>query len=65
VTMERQGWVQDIGVYWYYALWISGFDLDKALLNFDKPADMIAEAVVSKRFAEYVAPPKKDAKPRI
>ena len=63
--MERQTWVQDIGVYWYYALWISNFDLDRAMLNFDKPADKIAEAVVSKRFAEYVAPPKKDAKSRI
>lgn len=63
--MERQQWTQDIGVYWYYCLWISSFDLDKAMRNFDNPADMIAQAVVSKRFAEYVAPPKKDAKPRI
>jgi len=63
--MERQQWTTDIGVYWYYCLWISGFDLYKALRNFDNPADMIAEAVVSKRFAEYIAPPKRDAKPRI
>lgn len=62
MTYERQEWVRQIGVYWYYALWISGFDVVRALANFDQPAHLIAEAVVSKRFAEYVPPPKKEAR---
>jgi hypothetical protein len=48
--------VRKVGAYWYYSLILANFDPTQALVVFDNPAHVIAEAWVSKMAYEFVEP---------
>ena len=53
-NQNKKAWIQDIGVYWYYSLALAEFDPCRALVIFDNPAHVIAEAWVTKMAHEYI-----------
>ncbi len=55
---SKNAWIERIGLYWYYSLTLADFDPNRALEIYDNPAHIIAEAVVTRRCAEYVKPKK-------
>jgi len=55
---NKQRWIEQIGVYYYYSLILSAFDPVRADAIFDLPAHRIAEAYVSKMAYEFIKPQK-------
>jgi hypothetical protein len=53
-NVYKKRWVKHIGAYYYYSLILANFNPVIADTIFDNPADVIAEAFVSKMTYEYV-----------
>jgi len=52
----KSAWVDYVGLYWYYSLCLAEYNPNLALQIYDNPAHKIAEAIVTKRCAEYIKP---------
>jgi hypothetical protein len=55
-NLRKRIWLARVGDFKYHAYVLGGFDPIRADAIFDQPADVIAEAAVSKMCYEYVEP---------
>jgi hypothetical protein len=53
-NQAKRQWIEEVGIYKYYALILTGFNPVLADQVFDQPADVIAAAFVSKQAYEYI-----------
>jgi hypothetical protein len=51
--LNRQKWIELVGVYYYHSLCLANFNPTEAIKIFDNPAHVIAEAVVSQMAYNY------------
>lgn len=51
---NKQKWIEKVGAYYYYCLVLANFDPNRADAIFDNPADVIAQAWVSKVAYEHI-----------
>ena len=57
-NVYKKRWARKVGSYRHFCLILAGFDPVKAHTIFDNPADVIAQAYVSKIVYEHQDPPK-------
>jgi hypothetical protein len=55
-NLEKEKWIEGVGVWWYYSLVLAQFDPIRASVIFDNPAHVIAEAFVSMMAYNHVEP---------
>lgn len=53
--INRQKWIEQVGAYYYHSLCLANFNPSSALVIFDNPAHVIAEAVVSQMAYNYIS----------